>query len=236
MWWVPLLMACLVGLVVAVLHYFHGRRQQDSTRVYRSKYIQLVSQLDSITASVNHLNGNAPKIADPRILDYFEKTMKILETLLGAVRRLPPFGKDPFELNPAFFLARDCRDRVIKAQKSFKAHLRGKSVDTDALLGTKGRASGCYFCSRPVVANKFSEVSVKLDGEVKEVYSCTICRKELEKTKKVKVLYFMKSGQPVHWSQVDSYVPSEDYWSINKHKPIRKTKHLELVQPTPPEE
>jgi hypothetical protein len=234
MWWVPLLTASLVAILVAFLHQLQTRKQQDGTRVYRSKYIQLVSQLDSITQSVNHLHSNASKIGDPKILDYYENTLKILETLLGALKKIPPFGKDPFELNPAFFLVRDCKDRVIKAQKSFKAHQRGKTVDTNALLGTK--ASGCYFCSRPVVANKFAKVSVKLDGDVKQVYSCTTCKHELEKTKKVKVLYFMKAGQPVHWSLVENYLPTEDYWSINKHKPIRKTRHLELIKTTENEE
>jgi hypothetical protein len=230
MLWVPLATACLLGAVVVVLHLMTARRQQDGTRIYRAKYVQLVSQLDSITASANHLGGHLERIADPKILDYYEGTLKILETLLSAIRKLPPFGKEPTDLNPAFFLTQDCRDRIFKAQKAFRAHLRGKSVNTQQLFGQKGpKATGCYFCSRPVVANKFSKVKVKLDGDVKEVFSCSICRRELETTKKVKVLYFMKGGAPVHWSQVGDYAPNEDYWNINKHKPVRKTRHLELV-------
>jgi len=227
--------ACLVGLFMGVMHWVQSRNQQDGTRVYRSKYIQLVSQLDSVTESVNQMSQHLEKITETKILDYYESTLKILETLLGAVNRIPPFGKKPENLGPAFYLSKDAKERVIKAQKAFKAHLRGKSIDTDALFGTKKRATGCYFCSRPVVANKFSEVRVKLDGSVKQVASCTTCRSELEKTKKVKVLYFMKGGQPIHWSQVEGYVPSEDYWSINKHQPVRKTRHLELVPAHQPE-
>jgi hypothetical protein len=119
--------------------------------------------------------------------------------------------------------------------------MRGRTVNFDALKAStfeakkKPATTGCYFCSRPVLANRFSQVKVKIDGQVKEVMSCKICKEELESTKKVKVLYFMKDGHPVHWSQVPDYKPSEDFWNINKPgqpQAVQKTRKLELVRST----
>src|SRR5262249_11693130 len=118
---------------------------------------------------------------------------------------------------------------------------RGRPVSLENPRGSKSKAvaSGCYFCSRPVVANRFSLVKVKIDGQVKEVSGCKICKDELESSKKVKVLYFMKDGQPIHWSEVPDYKPSEDFWNINQQSaaggpkaaaPTPAKRRLEIVK------
>ena len=239
MWWVPLTAAAGLGLLVVVLHLWHQQRQLNETKSYRARFIQLVAQLETVTASVNHLGEQAKAIRDVKVLDYYESTLRILETLLAAVRRIPPFGAESSSLDSAFFLVRDCRQRVGRTQQAFQDALRGKDVKLEALYGrgksAKVQPSGCYFCSRPILAGRFSQVKVKIDGAVKEVTSCNVCKDELEATKKVKVLYFMKDGNPVHWSEVSDYVPSEDFWNINKRDAVMKTRKLELVhtQPTP---
>jgi hypothetical protein len=231
MWWVPLATAFALSLFVFALHYWHQRRQVDEARTYRARFVQLVAQLDTVTATVNRLEAHVPQVKEPKLLDYYEGTLRILETLLGAVRKLPPFGTDPSALDAAFFLVKDCRHRVGRTQQAFQDALRGRNIKLEDLYGqpNKTEATGCYFCSRPVIANRFSQVKVRIDGEVKEVMSCKVCREELETTKKVKVLYFMKEGQPVHWSLVADYLPSEDFWNINKRDVVRKTHKLELV-------
>jgi len=227
--WIPLIAACLLALCLGAVHLWHERSQRNTARVYRARFIQLVSQLDSITIVVNNLGGHASRVKDSKVLDYYESNLRILETLLMSIKRLPPFGSVPGHLDPAFALAKDLRDRVQRTQRAFRSALLGKEVKLQELVGAVGASSGCYFCSRPMISNRFSKVKVKIDGDVKDVVSCKICRSELETTKKVKVLYFMKNERPVHWSEVTDYVPSEDFWSINKRKPVRKETRLELV-------
>lgn len=232
MWWVPLVTAVALGLLVVALHFYQQRRQMDDAKSYRARFVQLVAQLDTVTHSVNQLATHVRTIKEPKLLDYYESTLRILETLLAAVRKIPPFGSDPSALDSAFFLVRDCRHRVGRTQQAFQDALRGRDVKFDELYGFKAgktQPTGCYFCSRPVIASRFSQVKVRIDGEVKEVMSCKVCKEELESTKKVKVLYFMKDGKPVHWSEVTDYHPSEDFWNINKRDTVVKTRKLELV-------
>jgi hypothetical protein len=235
MWWVPLLTAVILACLFGALYYWHQRKQFSVANTYRARYVQLVAQLDTLTGSVNQLGTASHSVREVKLLDYYESTLRILETLLAAITKIPPFGSDPTVLDSAFYLVRDCRHRVGRTQQAFQDHLRGRQVKIDELYGVKRRgdqlpqATGCYFCSRPMIANRFSKVKVKLEGKVMEVVSCRICKEELENTKKVKVLYFMKDGRQVHWSEVKDYQPSEDFWNINKRDVIRKTPKLELV-------
>jgi hypothetical protein len=237
MWWVPLATATGFGLFVIALHFWHQRRQLDEARVYRARFVQLVAQLDTVTESVNALAGYVRQVREPKLLDYYESSLKILETLLSAVRRIPPFGNDPGMLDSAFFLVKDCRQRIGRTHQAFQDALRGRAIKYDELYGapTQIEQAGCYFCSRPVIANRFAQVKVRIDGEVKQVTSCKICKDELESTKKVKVLYFLKEGKPVHWSEVADYAPSEDFWNINKKGAVHRVRHLELILTQPPE-
>lgn len=232
MWWVPLITATGFGVFVVALHFWHQRRQLDEARVYRARFVQLVAQLDTVTHSVNQLSAHVRQVKEPKLLDYYESTLRILETLLAAVRRIPPFGSDPGLLDSAFFLVKDCRQRVGRTHQAFQDALRGRDVKFDELYGAPKQpvdAAGCYFCSRPVIANRFAQVKVRIDGAVKQVTSCKICKDELESTKKVKVLYFLKEGKPVHWSEVADYSPSEDFWNINKKGAVHRVRHLELI-------
>lgn len=230
MWWVPLSTAACLGIILALLHFWHSRRQVRETKTYRGRFLQLVAQLDTVTNSANELALLVRQVPEPKVLDYYESTLRMLETLLAAVRKVPPFGSDPSSLDSAFFLVRDCRQRIGRTQQAFQDAVRGRKVQLDQLYGNPPqKAAGCYFCSRPVVQNRFAQVKVRIDGDVKEVTSCKVCKDELESTKKVKVLYFMKEGKPVHWSEVSDYHPSEDFWNINRRDMIQKTRRLELV-------
>ena len=231
MWWVPFLAALILALVVLALHALQQRRTVRDSKSYRGRFIQLVAQLDTITRAANVLEPHARGIKDTRVLDYYEGTLKVLETLLMAVRRIPPFGSDPSGLESAFFLVRDCRERIGRSQQAFQDSMRGRPVRLEAFGDKKpAGATGCYFCSRPPIPSRFAQVKVKIDGQVKEVTSCKVCKDELETTKKVKVLYFMKDGNPIHWSEISDYKPSEDFWNINKPQPVQRIHRLEIVR------
>lgn len=237
MWILPLIAALLVGLAMVSLHFWQQKKQSRMASTYRGRFVQLVSQLDTVTQTINQLATHVRTTREPRLLEYYESTLRVLETLLTAVRRIPPFGTDPAALDSAFFLVRDCRGRVGRTHQAFQDELAGRAIKWDLLLGRGNgivsHPAGCYFCSRPVISGRFSEVKVRIDGDVKQVLACKICKDELETTKKVKVLYFLRDGKQVHWSEVSDYQPSEDYWSINKRETIRKVRKLELVRNEP---
>lgn len=233
MWWLPLSVGVGLGTVLIGLYYWHERRVNQGAGAYRARYLQLVNLLETISVGAAQLSSYVKEVDDLRLLDYYASGLKMFETLLEAVRHLPPFGTDPGSLNSAFYLAKDCQERLRRIQDSFRTLLSGRPMSLNHLYGRKGydspAALGCYFCSRPFRFERFSRVNVRIDGEVKEVISCNVCKEELLHTKKIKVLYFVKDGQPVHWTQWTDYVPSSDYWNINKHHAVEQTRQLELV-------
>ena len=249
MWWAPLIAAGLIGVIVLMLHGVHQRRQTVGAKAYRRRFMQIVAQLELITAGVNQLGVQLHQVKEPRLLDYCERTLRILETLLSTLGKIAPFGTDPAPLDAVAFLVKDCRQRVGRIAKAFNAIRRGEVPDLSELSGHEIsggakaalKVSGCYFCSRPILVERFAEVKVRLDGAVKAVISCKVCRDQLAENRKVKVLHFIQEGQPVHWSQMADYQPSEDYWSINKEGDSAtpglsklspaKARHLVLVHP-----
>lgn len=234
MWWLPLATAAVIGIGLWILQLLQQKLRRRQTETYRAKYIQLISQLEGLTVSANRMESFAASCKDLKILDYFESCLRVLETLITAVARVPAFGGELSQLSSGSFLVKDCRQRFQRLSRSLTEESRGKAVDHDFLYGRgkdKGKSPsiGCYFCSRPPVSNQFSHVRVKIDDQVREVLSCNVCRDELQFTKKVKVLFFMRDGKPVHWSEVPGYQPSEDYWDINQQKPIRRETKFELI-------
>ena len=235
MWWLPFVSAGAIGVGLWALQLTQQHLRVGQTKTYRAKYIQLISQLDALALGAGQLEPEAVRSKDDKLLDYFESCLRILETLISAISRIPAFGGEVSQLNSGFFLIKDCRLRLQRLGRSFVEESKGKKVDLDFLYGRskKGQgaaALGCYFCSRPHIASQFSQVRVKIDDETREVLSCNVCRDELKFTKKVKVLFLMRDGKPVHWSEVPNYKPSEDYWNINKRNSIRRETRLELVK------
>ena len=233
MWWLPFVTASLVGVLMLVLQLAQRRRSQTGASTYRARYLQLVSQLESSTAIANHLASYLRELKDEKLIEYYEAGLRILETLLSVVCKLPPFDDNPDTLNSALFLAKDTHSRFLRTQEGFRDSKAGKKVRYDRLSNQSSNSDavikGCYFCSRPYMADRFSNVRVKIEGQTKEVISCNVCKEELAHTKKVKVLYFLKDGKPIHWSDIADYKPSEDFWNINKRGGVHKVRRLELV-------
>jgi hypothetical protein len=180
---------------------------------------------------VKQLSEHIPRVTDGKVLDYYESTLRILETLLQTMRRVAPFGTDPAILGSASFLVKDCEKRVERTKAAFRELLKGREVNLDHLYGrsTRRAETGCYFCSRPVITDRFSRVKVRIDGQTKDVLSCNTCKEELKSSKKVKVLHLVKDGKTIHWSESSDYVPSDHYWNINKPGAQPSVKKLELV-------
>lgn len=231
MWWLPLGTALILSLVVFSFSFWQRRRDYFSVKAYRAKYLQIVSQLEAVTISVRQLEELVPRIGEARVLDYYEGSLRIIETLLQTMAKIPPFGADPEILGSASFLVRDCEKRVERTKVAFRESLKGKNINFDQLYGRRSPLieKGCYFCSRPLITDRFSRVKVKIDGETKDVLSCNTCKQELKTSKKVKVLHLVKDGKTIHWSEASDFVPTDHYWNINKRDSIPNVRKLELI-------
>lgn len=229
--WQPLAALAVIGALVSIYFVFQHKRELKTVKTYRGKYIQLVAQLENITYGVNQLAPYVPQVKEEKILDYYESSMRMLETLLLAMKKIPPFGYDASVLNSAFYLVKDLTKRLERIKVAFGDDLKKKNVDLDKLYARAKKKIdlGCYFCSRPAMGSGFAKVKVKIEGKPKEVLSCRVCRAELKASKKVKVLYIVKDGKTLHWSESHEYSPSEDYWNINKRENKAKARKLELI-------
>lgn len=234
MGYVSIIAAFCVSLLWALIFVWQKKRQITHAKAYRLKYVQLLALLEQITDRLNLLGQSLPTSIDPKLITFYEGTLKVFEALLEAIRHLPGFSTEISQVKSASILAEDCSERVLKIESGLKSFLDGKplpeSFFDDSLISRKKQTrNGCYFCSRPFVKNAFSMVRVRVEAEVKHVPACHVCKDELETTKKIKVLYFMKNGKPVHWSEVDDYMPIEEYWDINKKNSRGRERRLELV-------
>ncbi len=229
MWWFLIILTTLSGGLVYLLTKWQARRSRSKDQ--KNRYNQLVTHLDEITFLANQLAPIAQDVKAKNLLDYYESSLKMIETLLETMRFVKSDDSDHSNLNAAFFLANDCKKRLMQLKKAFRNDLKGKPVASDVFLAKPQvpEEVGCYFCSRPTQSDPSAKVKVRIEGVVKEVDSCPICKKELKASKKVNVLHFVKDGKTLHWSEVDDYIPSEDYWNINQKSQESSEKKLKLV-------
>ena len=208
-------------------HLDHTSRQRALN--YRARRLELIGRLESLHG---RLAGAAGKIGGvPHAVGDLERLVASFEVIVEAFSRLPVFGPDPRQLDSADYLVRDCESRV--GDFEVLRGWRGRPVATRfaELLSGQWRmrsrprpgpdpVRGCYFCSRPfhLDLQGFSQVRVRIERDTLDVFSCAGCKDRLEETKKIKVLYFLNDGRPQHWSKVTGYVPSEDYWNLNRHR------------------
>lgn len=231
MWWLPLISAFLLAGLLYILQLIQRNQQASRFDRYRSDYLTLVRRTESVTGRFNKVAGAMDGRVSKEWLDYYEASLRLLENLLTMFKELEPFGQDLEVLNSAHFLLKDCQTRLDRIEQALKQMLKGRAVDQRKLYGWARQKVpiGCYFCSRPFLYARFKQVKVRIDQKVSEVYSCEKCRSQLEKTGQVKVLYFLKDGKQVHWSELSDYNPVHDYWNVNRKTVLMKQTPLELV-------
>jgi hypothetical protein len=216
-----------------ILHGLYLRGLPPKAYSYRKKYQQLIARIDSCVTKLNSLGNLAPNVKDPKVLDEFEACLRMSDSLISALVKIPPFGFKPELIGLIQPLVIKTESKIESAYVRFKLAIEGKPIfgplmerwrkDTDV------PAKGCYFCSRPFMKEYFKPASLKVDGIQLRVFGCQTCVTELRVNKKVKVLYFIEYGQPVHWALVESYRPSEQYWNLNRRRSSQLTKNFELV-------
>jgi hypothetical protein len=235
MLWGIWIFAALVAATMFILYMVEDRRGLAASGQYRKSYLHLTSRLEALVESVNRLSETVMNLRDTRILDSYHSHLKMLETLLEATKKIPPFGIYRQLLDAPLFISEDIAKRVTLLAKDIdRVHNRRQMTsDGSSTILELAPAIGCYFCSRPFDPKSFHKVRVKVDGEAQDVTSCEICRSKLLSGKKAKVLFFAENGATVHWSKAKDYVPSAQFWSINEdpkeQEKVAAKPHLTLV-------
>lgn len=217
----------------------HGKAGRKRAETYHKRRKHIISTIDQLHMRLMKLAQAVPDVrassggpvgdsANHR-LAALERLVRSFEAIVSAFVGVPVFGTDPAELDSAAYLLADFSKKLSRAEMQVgirwttpavriaKLMSIVRGVSEPARQGPNLTAPGCYFCSRPfhVDLSKFSLVRVKVENKVREVFSCDVCKESLERTKKVKVLYFMQDGQPVHWAEISKGFPGEQFWHIN---------------------
>ncbi len=199
---------------------------------YRRRYVQLVAQIELAVTKLNSLANLAPHVNNAKILNDFETALRMMESLLSALVKLPNFGFDVQHLGEAVPMVRRVEEKIEDTYQKFKSSIEDRGSFNHLLTRwqqeTTPPSQGCYFCSRPFMKAYFQQTKVKVDGISVKVYGCHICVAELKSRKKIKVLYFVENGHPVHWTLTKGYTPMEQYWDLNRRKPSYRTPNIEL--------
>jgi hypothetical protein len=206
-----------VGILILTLP---SQRTKQIAVSYRFRYLKLIDNLEYLTDRANKLYVMFEKNQRPQLSDEVLRNFRMLETLMETTRKIPPFGFEITSLAAADFLALDIRTKFAELEKQLQGNLFVKWVPKSWLrnhqkVAAKAAYVGCYFCSRPFDPTLFSNVRVKLETATRSVTSCQWCKEVLTKTKKARVLYFLKDGNPVHWSEWEEFVPGPSFWNIN---------------------
>ena len=231
--WVTVLL--LSGIATAfgwALMLFHDSGTRGRTFKYRDMFERLIQDLEQIVGRANRLHSLAERTKDGVLLDHYHSAIKMIETLLVAVKKLHAYGEDVELLQAPNFLVKDIDQRLGKIEAAFQKSLHGKPHEfMKTAVVMAHTVIGCHFCSRPFEAHLFSKVRVKIEGKSEDVASCKFCREKLLSTRKARVLFFTEDGQQVHWSKAKSWTPRPEYWNINRAdaEENKKAPHLELV-------
>ena len=199
-------------------------------------FVDLVARLDAITARATAMAKLAEHVTDPELLKKYQASLIKIENTLSSFSRLNSPLIDLNTLKGFERLTRDCQRSLKSSETALKKHLRQKSINYKNLFQWKPKegVKGCYFCSRPNDAPGLKSVKSRIHGVTIRVWGCEVCCNQLRKNRKVKVLYFLINGQPIHWTQVRGYQPSENFWGLNspqkKPKPPLKLVYSEARQ------
>jgi hypothetical protein len=216
------LICVTAGLGLLVRGYHLQQRGSRQANSYRRRYIQLVAHIELAVIKLNSLANLVPHVAHGKTLDDYEACLRLMESLLSALNRLPNFGFDAQHLVEASPMVRRVEEKIEETYRRFKTSIEDKPLLQGLLQRWKEETSppvsGCYFCSRPFMRAYFKGTTIKVDGISLKVFACHICLAELKSKRKVRVLYFIENGQPVHWTLSKDYEPLEQYWNLNRRK------------------
>ena len=136
------------------------------------------------------------------------------EQLLESISKVQRFGEDLRSISQSYAVVDSFERRARKLYLALVA-IAESSVLSDQGDTVPESICGCYFCSRPLVRSKMSEVGLALGGAKIRVRACNWCFGEIKTRGKTRVLYFSYGEESVHWSKVDHYSPEKDFWKLD---------------------
>jgi hypothetical protein len=208
----------IVGIVATAVIWFFGnidsKESVGASTHFFKRYRTGLGELDQTRKQLIQLLDAVSKSNNGTILKSFEKLVSDFERILLRFRDLPRFSTDLKTLDSILKLVREIKQRGSEMQLHLAELLSHQSPTSSEKMSAKG----CYFCSSPPVRTALKSTKVKIDAKVVTVDGCETCRTALKNGKKIKVLFFQKDGQQVHWSDLDEYRPSAEYFSINAGK------------------
>lgn len=226
------MIAVIGGLGFMFLSLLQGGSGLSRATRYRDRFEHLITQIEQVVVRANNMQSLANQIRDGVLLDHYIASLRMIETLMIAVKNLRTFGEDVDSLAAPLFLVKEISLKLNKIESAMGRGIQGKPHEFMKAAPVMAQAViGCHFCSRPFDAALFGKVRVKVDGNTEEVAACVYCRERLLRTRKARVLFFDEDGAQVHWSKAKSWTPSPEYWDINRDDVSERGKapHLELV-------
>lgn len=233
------LILLLLGLVTLALCYllYYFLNKKGSKFQKNLTFDDLEQKMEFVTDSANSLGKLVHFIDDQKILDHYAGSLRLFENLLYAVNKKSVSDIGPVDIHSALMLADKCEKRLEKTRLAFRRDIEGPLYLLKRLIPwastVKSFENSCYFCSFPFKDRSSIKIAkTKVDNISIRVAGCPTCVDKLNRTKKVRVLFFKKDGKVFHWSKFPEYKPSERYWNINSEENTQKppkSAHLELV-------
>ncbi|SME91656.1 hypothetical protein [Pseudobacteriovorax antillogorgiicola] len=206
--------------------------KRTQTVSFRRLYIQCVARLEVVAVLLNQMETLARHVDDKKSLDRYEEALRMMETLLTALQKVPllPSGKELVSsLEPMVLKLENVTQESLDLFKKSLQKNNAFQKLWNSVEASKPPVKGCYFCSRPYSPKTFKRVQVKLGTGKLKVYGCAICRAALKSKGNVDVLYFNVGQKNVHWSENPAYDPRKDFWMIDKRQKNYQRPKLELI-------
>jgi hypothetical protein len=213
MWILPLLVCAALVWILWLLQRSDRFRARRAVHRYYYRYRALLEDLERIRlglvtlfqkVSVQLPHSTAGFVA-------YEKLVVDFERLLMSLKSIPSTSPNLMLLKSIEVLAKDLSTRLGVAQDMLSGKTRSNAHKA---LPTKVM-EGCYFCSKPALVEPLRRIRIKIDSDLKVVLGCALCREAVKRDRTAKVLYFVKNGKSVHWSESEDYRPEESYFQIN---------------------
>lgn len=223
--WVVLGALWLLFLGFLGYDYYQQIRKKDRAGNYRRLFIQIVTKTQNSVTLLNRMKDLMEHLEEPKLLKNYEECLEIQKVMLEALVKTHHYGIEQKHLRHSYQMADILEQRVRTCFARVKDTLQqqGKALE----LG-QGKVRGCYFCSRPYLIGRFKVVATRVSGVVVKVSSCPWCHAELMSVGKVRVLYFKRGEERVHWSKINEYDPEQDFWQLHDRHFLKNQK-LKIV-------
>ncbi len=226
LWWIPFITACVFAVILFVSQKLSRERASRSISAYRRQYLHFINRLEKVTLVLNRMVSAFGDVKSDGFWQKYEQLLQRFERVLAMARQIAPFGTTVAVISSAHELMDALDLQVNELLDAMSKNGR----DLPKNLGASHLPIGCYFCSRPFVFTGLVKVKAKIEGQMLKVSSCQQCHRDLGRSQKIKILYFIKDGVPKHWSEVSEYNPATDFATLGSAPIQKQTRRLEIIK------